>query len=57
MQSALDGPGFSDFWPGTADVFRVVEERGTTQCEAKQSIDEFRTRAVSTPDGLAISGD
>ena len=56
MQSALDG--FSDFWPGIADVFRVVEERGTTQCEAKGSIDEFQTRVVSTPDGLAtISGD
>ena len=58
MQSALDV--FSDFWPGiadaSADVCHFVEKRGTTQCEVKRSIDEFWTRAVSTPDGPAISG-
>ena len=47
---------FSDFWPGIADVCWVVEERRTTRCEAKRSIDEFRTRAVRAPEGLAISG-
>ena len=35
-----------DFWPGVADVCRVVGARWTARYQTKRGIDEFRIRAV-----------